>query len=121
MAVLGLVFTGCKKDKGSSLPVITGRWELADMITKAVQIGDQKVEVYLTFNADGTFLIEQMLGQGRFCTYDGTWNLSGSTLSGQYSDGNTWGAVYEVGVEDDTLRMTAQNDNGETFVYTKVK
>ena len=90
-------------------------------MTKAAQIGGQTVEVSLTFNSDGTFSMEQMLGQGRFHEYDGTWNLSGTTLSGKYSDGNAWGAVYTVSVEDDSLYMTAQNDNGETYVYTKVK
>lgn len=120
-AVLSLLFSGCRKDKEAGKLSITGRWELSDIMTKAAQIGGQTVEVFLTFNADGTFSMEQMLGQGRFHEYDGTWNLSGTTLSGKYSDGNAWGAVYTVSVEDDSLYMTAQNDNGETYVYTKVK
>ena len=109
---------GCKKEKPVALD-ITGTWELADITTKAAQIGEKTVEVVITFNADNTFTMSQMLGQGRHTSYSGTWQLTETKLSGKYSDGKAWGAGYEVSREGDVLTMTPDIADAESYIYHK--
>jgi hypothetical protein len=118
LIVLAVLAMGCKKDKKKGLD-ITGTWELVDMKTKAIQIGEETIEVVMTFNADNTFSLEQKLGAGRFQSYSGTWQLADTKLSGKYSDGKAWGAAYEVGREGAILTMTPDVEGAESYVYQK--
>ena len=118
LVAAAMLMMGCKKEKPVALD-ITGTWELADITTKAAQIGEQTVEVVITFNADNTFTMSQMLGQGRHTSYSGTWQLAGSQLSGKYSDGKAWGAGYEVSREGDVLTMTPDVADAESYIYHK--
>ena len=118
LVAAAMLMMGCKKEKPVALD-ITGTWELADITTKAAQIGEQTVEVVITFNADNTFTMSQMLGQGRHTSYSGTWQLTETKLSGKYSDGKTWGAVYEVSREGDVLTMTPDVADAESYIYHK--
>ena len=118
LVAAAMLMMGCKKEKPVALD-ITGTWELADITTKAAQIGEQTVEVVITFNADNTFTMSQMLGQGRHTSYSGTWQLAGSQLSGKYSDGKAWGAGYEVSREGDVLTMTPDIADAESYIYHK--
>ncbi len=118
LVAAAMLMMGCKKEKPVALD-ITGTWELADITTKAAQIGDQTVEVVITFNADNTFTMSQMLGQGRHTSYSGTWQLAGSQLSGKYSDGKAWGTSYQVTVEGKVMTMTPEKDGAEHYVYNK--
>lgn len=118
LVAAAMLMMGCKKEKPVALD-ITGTWELADITTKAAQIGEQTVEVVITFNADNTFTMSQMLGQGRHTSYSGTWQLTETKLSGKYSDGKTWGAVYEVSREGDVLTMTPDIADAESYIYHK--
>ena len=66
-------------------------------------------ELYVSFAADKTFSLYQQIGEGAFRVYNGTWSLSGSTLSGQYNDGTSWATSYEVvSTDEDTLTLTAE-------------
>ena len=98
---------------------VTGTWELMDITTKAAQIGEETIEVVITFNADKTFSLSQMLGHGRPVTYSGTWLLEGTKLSGKYSDGKAWGTTYQVSVEGTVLTLTPEIDGAESYVYHK--
>ena len=118
LVAAAMLMMGCKKEKPVALD-ITGTWEMADITTKAAQIGEQTVEVVITFNADNTFTMSQMLGQGRHTSYSGTWQLAGSQLSGKYSDGKAWGAGYEVSREGDVLTMTPDVADAESYIYHK--
>ena len=118
LVAAAMLMMGCKKEKPVALD-ITGTWELADITTKAAQIGEKTVEVVITFNADNTFTMSQMLGQGRHTSYSGTWQLTETKLSGKYSDGKTWGAVYEVSREGDVLTMTPDIADAESYIYHK--
>ena len=109
---------GCKKDSSVALD-ITGTWELMDIKTKAAQIGEETIEVTITFKADNTFSLSQMLGQGRPVSYSGTWQLDGARLSGKYSDGKAWGAAYEVALDGSILTMTPEIANAESYIYHK--
>lgn len=109
-------FSSCKKEE-KTLDV-KGEWELTDvkMSTKSALVGAETVTVYVKFSEDGTFAMYQMVGDGRFVTFSGSWKLAGSTLSGTYADGTSWASAYEVSVEKSTLTMTTE-DGLDVFVY----
>lgn len=114
---------------------ISGTWELISLTdTRSVTIGDEVVEVYITFTRDvadatrggkvvltesaGTFTLYQMLGTGQFRSFTGTWNLDDTTLTGVYADGTQWGATYVVSLDDENTRLTLAAPK-ETCVYAK--
>lgn len=119
LVIAAALAMGCKKDNKNAPIDIIGTWELMDIKTKSAQIGEETVEVKMTFNADNTFALEQKLGDGRFQPYSGTWQLTETKLSGKYSDGKTWGAVYEVSREGDVLTMTPDVADAESYIYHK--
>lgn len=109
-------FSSCKKEE-KTLDV-KGEWELTEvkMSTKSALVGAETVTVYLNLAEDGTFAMYQMVGDGRFVAFSGSWKLAGSTLSGTYADGTSWASAYEVSVEKSTLTMTTE-DGLDVFVY----
>ncbi|MGM9735164.1 MAG: lipocalin family protein [Candidatus Cryptobacteroides sp.] len=117
------IATGCNKEPEKNTPKIAGSWELTDIqYTKAAQIGEYTIEVTLDFNADGTFSMSQILGDGRAAQYDGNWTLVDDILAGTYSDGKPWGASYKVSVDETTLSMTpVDKEAPETYIYARVK
>ena len=65
MTAILVVSFGCNKPVNPQTPKIVGSWELVDIhYTKSAQIGDQTVEVTITFGADGSFQMSQILGTG---------------------------------------------------------
>lgn len=109
-------FSSCKKEENTL--DVKGEWELSDvkMSTKSALVGAETVTVYVKFSEDGTFAMYQMVGDGRFVAFSGSWKLAGSTLSGTYADGTSWASAYEVSVEKSTLTMTTE-DGLDVFVY----
>ena len=109
-------FSSCKKEE-KTLDV-KGEWELTDvkMATKSALVGAETVTVYVKFSEDGAFAMYQMVGDGRFVAFSGSWKLAGSTLSGTYADGTSWASAYDVSVEKSTLTMTTE-DGLDVFVY----
>lgn len=124
MLLIGVSFilAGCNNGDGGKekQPVdITGTWELTNIeITKAAQLGSETIEVVITFNADKTFALSQVLGEGRAQEFSGTWNLTETTLTGKYASGKSWGSSYEVSVENSTLTMTPES-GAEIYTYRK--
>lgn len=120
-AVLVMMVSACG-DKGSDIKKgldITGQWELIDIETKAAQIGEAEIEVYIEFNKDNTFNLWQMIGAGRFEKMTGEWTLNQNVLSGKYSDKKDWGTTYNVAVESGNLLMTEMKTGKETCIYRK--
>lgn len=109
-------FSSCKKEE-KTLDV-KGEWELTEvkMATKSALVGAETVTVYLNLAEDGSFAMYQMVGDGRFVAFSGSWKLAGSILSGTYDDGTSWASAYEVSVEKSTLTMTTE-DGLDVFVY----
>lgn len=124
-----LFLVSCKGDKDDIKAIdITGEWELIDFETKSITIGDQTIEVFFAFKEDQTFELRQKLGEGRFREYSGNWKLEGTQLSGNYSDGKSWGSSYQVSLENDMLQMTPELNSTdtnsyptETYIYRKVR
>lgn len=121
MTAILVVSFGCNKPVNPQTPKIVGSWELVDIhYTKSAQIEDQTVEVTITFGADGSFQMSQMLGQGRPAEYSGNWTLDGDVLSGNYSDGKPWGSSYIVAVEETSMSMTPAGESApETYIYSR--
>lgn len=119
-AVLAMIVAACggKNDEKKGLD-ISGQWELIDIETKAAQIGEAEIEVYIEFNKDNTFNLWQMIGAGRFEKMTGTWTLNQNVLSGKYSDKKDWGTTYDVAVESGNLVMTEMKTGKETCIYRK--
>ena len=120
-AVLAIVTACGEKPAQTVTPKIVGSWELTDIqYTKAAQIGGETVEVRLVFDADGSFSMSQMLGEGRPTEYSGNWTLDGDVLSGNYSDGKPWGSSYIVAVEETSMSMTPAGESApETYIYSR--
>lgn len=115
-----LALCSCKETKDEAPLDITGEWQLSDMtLTKSVQIGDEKVDIYMAFAADNTFDLWQFLGAGRYQHFSGTWELSGDSLTGKYSDGSVWGNIYKVSVADNILTMEATQNSSDIYKYTR--
>ncbi len=76
-------------------------------------------EVYVDFAQDLSFSLYQKIGEGRYRRYEGTYTVSGSLVSGKYSDGEKWGSDYEASFEGENLVLTAQNGSEEVCTYEK--
>lgn len=115
-----LLLCGCKESKTSEQLDITGEWRLSDLtLTKAVQIGNVDVDIYMSFNSDGSFGLWQFLGAGRYEYFSGTYELAEETLTGKYSDGKAWGNIYKVSVSGDVLIMEATQNSSDIYKYTR--
>ena len=97
---------------------VTGCWSLTSVETKAA-IGTTEVQVYIEFASDKTFSLYQMLGEGRYSHFSGTWKLAGKTLDGTYSDGKAWGSSYEAS-KDGANTLVLTSGTGEVSTYTKI-
>ena len=78
---------------------IVAEWQLTDMTGyEAANLP----EVYIEFRADKAFEIYQKVGDVmRYRKYTGVYSVSGTTLTGEYSDGEDWGSSYKVSFEAD--------------------
>ena len=120
MAAALILAAACHKTPAKpSTPAIVGEWQLSSITVKSVEYAGQTIDVYLGFAQDGTCEVYQMIGQGRFYKYSGTWEISGKTLTGKYSSGKAWATSYEATVEGESLTLVSAK-NGETDVYQKV-
>lgn len=117
IAVLTLTVVSCKNRKIDTKISIVGSWELNDIQTKSAMLGDQTVSVYLDFT-DTDFTIFQMIGEGRFRKFTGSYTITGDILDGQYSDGNKLGASYKVSLSGDTMILESAS---EIDTYTKAE
>ena len=114
-ALVALTIAGCGKEKDTPkvnlAANIVGEWHCAPE--------DMDVDVYVAFDAAGTFDEYQRIGDGRYRHYAGTWSVEKSTLSGVYADGAEWGSSYTLSFEGETMTLTADNSSMEVVVYTK--
>lgn len=115
------IHTACNKngDKPAAGPSCVGEWQLSEIAVKSVTYAGQTVDVYVAFQESGNFELYQMVGQGRYRKFTGTWKLDGTQLSGKYSSKKDWGSSYEVSLKDDNLVLTS-SVSGEVSTYRKV-
>lgn len=117
--VMAVAASSCEKSGDDNTPEsldVAGQWHL-------VSSGDlpmESVDVYVSFD-NGSFFLYQKIGEGRYRRYAGTYIVSGSLLSGSYSDGTSWGSDYDIALdpEGELLTMTARNGSGEVSTYER--
>ena len=113
IVALGLI--SCEK-ADRNLEKIAGEWYFQE----------DNVEVYIDFNADGTFEMFQNISVNedgnnpRYRLYSGTFTYDGTLLTGVYSDKSQWAYSYQATVSGDNLTMRF-TDNGKEFVRTYVR
>ena len=106
------MIAGCNKDGGKSLDqAILGEWHSTSISVNG--------DIYLSFSEDKTYELYQKIGEGRYRKYEGTYTVTGSVVSGKYSDGEKWGSDYEASFEGEKLILTAQNGSSEVCTYEK--
>ena len=74
--------------------------------------------VYLRLNEDNTFELYQHTYTVLWVRYTGSFSLSGSTLSGTYSDGEKWN-TYTIKYNSDNTQIQLTNaENNEVSIYS---
>ena len=98
-------------DNGS--PV--GEWVLTEWNSSK----DLPFGVYLQLNEDNTFDLYQHTSSVLWVHYTGTYSLNGTTLSGVYSDGESWATSYTIKyskvAEPKQILLTSPDNKG---IYT---
>ena len=115
LSVLAAAVSCGEKDNGPAVSEkIVAEWHLVGVsgMTSVPQ-------VYVDFSQDLTFELYQKIGEGRYRKYEGTYTVTGSLVSGQYSDGEKWGGDYQASFEGDKMVLTAQNGSEEACTYEK--
>ncbi len=119
--VLAAFASACgSKDNPEATKVnVTGCWELASVTTKA-SVGSVTVSVYVEFKAGGSFVLYQKIGEGRYSSFSGTYQLSDeNALSGSYSGGKAWGP-YSASLSGTSLVLTSASGK-EVDTYKKIE
>lgn len=113
--VLGSVSCGGSGDEGPQVSEkIVAEWHLVSMS------GVSSVpQVYVNFAQDMSFELYQKVGEGRYRRYDGTYTVTGSVVSGSYSDKKKWGSDYDASFDGEKLVLTAKNGSAEVCTYEK--
>lgn len=93
---------------------IKGEWELVSVEVKSATIGSETVTVYLKFT-ESNFELYQILGQGRPRAYKGTYTLTGTTLTGKYSDNTGLADTYQVAIRNGNLVLTGTKGESDTY------
>ena len=98
-------------DNGS--PV--GEWVLTEWNSSR----DLPFGIYLQLNEDNTFDLYQHTTDVLWVHYTGTYSLNGNTLSGVYSDGESWATSYTIKyskvAEPKQILLTSPDNKG---IYT---
>ncbi|MBR1632398.1 MAG: hypothetical protein IJ686_01405 [Bacteroidales bacterium] len=119
LCVLGAV-CACSKNKKASSGLnkdLIGVWHLEQISTKAAQIGEYEVDVWLQFEKSKKFIEFQKVGTaGRYEVYKGSLKASKGILSGTFEDGTAFGNwEYEIDQSGDLILTRG----GETDYYSK--
>lgn len=124
LTALVAVLASCKKEKGVEAgTAIVAEWHLEAV--SGLDSGSIP-EVYIDFRADKSFDLYQKTGEAmRYSRYTGTYTVTGSSVTGVYSDGVKWGGdtrnglSYSLSFDGDMMEMTAENGSSEVCTYRK--
>ena len=117
MMLMLVAITGCEKDKivgGGDDSAVVGQWVLNSWNEEAPEFN-----VYISFENDGTFAIYQQVWSLDYECFEGTYQLNGDILTGQYADNSIWASGYKVETTDNTLVLYSQDDQSVKSVYEK--
>ena len=117
-----VAMTGCEPAdnpdtfKPGDVKQIVNEWNLIEFDGEVAPY-----DVYVDFNEDNTFVIYQRIYSAIYEKFDGTYSLSGNTLSGVYNDGTELARYRaEVSADGNTLRLHKTDAGREIMsVYQK--
>lgn len=116
------LLSSCGKEPtaDSGLKGLEGEWKLESFAD--VPASEEEIAVYIKFEK-GRFELFQKLGGGHYSKYDGTYSVSGTVLSGKYSDGVAFGSSYRIEIKGDAMTMhsiaSSQTSVLEVCVYVR--
>ena len=89
----------------SALSNVVGSWHIKSFCGSATP-----VEIYLLLDRNNTFVILQRIDSNGYSRYEGTYelNTATSTISGIYSDGESWSSSYKYSLNSD-LDLVLEN------------
>lgn len=112
--MLLVALVGCGEKEGGKGVKVAGEWQLAQWNDATPEFN-----VYIDFNADGTFEMYQQVWSFDYELYTGKYVISGDIMTGTYADGSNWACGYKVKVVDGQLTMYSQEDQSVTSLYEK--
>ncbi len=114
------IVSGCQKDTVEINSPMVGEWHLASWMSESQP---EDFDVYISFRNDGTFQMYQKVETPAFVMFSGNYSVSGSVISGTYSDGLPWSTSYSFSLSEDNsvLTMTSQTQNAEVSVYERAE
>lgn len=109
------LISSCGKE--DALPSIAGEWRLVSFEGEDTE----DFGAYLVLDEDRSFRLYQIVETSFWQKFDGTYEYNGSTISGVYSDGTSWGSRYEYVYDKNSERLTlvSVGDIPETQVYAR--
>ncbi len=112
--VMLLALVGCESNKGNKGLNVAGEWQLVQWNEATPEFN-----VYIDFNADGTFEMYQQVWSFDYELYTGKYTINGDVMTGTYADGSNWACGYKVSVVDGQLTMYSQEDQSIASLYEK--
>jgi hypothetical protein len=112
--VMLLALVGCESNKGNKGLNVAGEWQLVQWNEATPEFN-----VYIDFNADGTFEMYQQVWSFDYELYTGKYVITGDVMTGTYADGSNWACGYKVNVVDGQLTMYSQEDQSIASLYEK--
>lgn len=107
-----MLLFSCQKQQGLKSSDIVGEWHHHS------EYEDGSVaDVYVAFENGGSFRLYQLIGEGRYTFYSGTWFYEGGLLSGSYADGCAWASSYKVALLQDALLLSCSLHPEEEYLY----
>lgn len=123
LAVLLLVaLVGCngKPGGGGGDDQKVGGFDEIEQEWKLVSVNGAPAEfnVYISF-AHGMFTLYQQVYTLNYQLFEGQYQVSGKTLSGEYFEGGKWKCDYTGGITEDgkTMTLKSKEDHPVTYVY----
>ena len=93
---------------------LAGEWRLTSW-----RGAEPSFDIYLSITADGVVTLWQRLESRQWEVYYSTVGYENGIITGLYTDGVAWGAVYSVSVAGDTMTWVDTADATDISVYTR--
>lgn len=98
------------EDTGATGLDISGEWQLKTVSSIEQSEG---LSIYIDFDPEGSFVLFQKVGEGRYRYYEGIYSIDGDVLDGKYSDGHNFAVQYKVRKEKSGERLVLVPLSGE--------
>lgn len=114
LVVVAAVGCGPKQNENPLVKGVLGEWHLTQSPLLTEDTADV-VDVYVEFKEDNTFTLYQrdINAPIYYNIYTGTYLITEDIITGQYSDGKSWGAASGYRTTVDTLLGTLTMENVE--------